>query len=189
MSESPETVEELVAGIQSDDADVRTAAWRNAGAVGADAVAPLAELMSDESMEVARAAKRGLWQLVRHCGRPGADAERQDVSAALVGLLAEGQSVVVRREALWMLSEIGGDACVAPMAALLADADLREDARTAVERIPGGVSLEALKAAVATAPDDFKPNIAESLRRRGEAVAGLPSAKMTPVKPTEVKPL
>jgi HEAT repeat protein len=111
------------------------------------------------------------------------------VSTALVGLLAESHGAPVQREALWMVSEIGDDACVAPMAALLADTELREDARNAVERIPGGASLEALKAALASAPDDFKPNLAESLRRRGEEVAGPPSAKMTPVKPTEVKPL
>jgi HEAT repeat protein len=179
----------LVRRIQSDDADVRTAAWRNAGLVGADAVVPLADLAGSEPMEVARAAKRGLWQIVRHAGRPGADAERQEVSAQLLGLLSESRPVTIRREVVWMLSEIGGEDAVAPIAALLADAELGDDARMALERIPSDAARDALKAALDTAPDERKPSIAESLRRRGVAVPGIPSAKMTPVKPTEVTPL
>jgi len=37
--------------------------------------------------------------------------------------------VAVRREVLWMLSEIGDGDAIAPMAALLTDKDVREDAR------------------------------------------------------------
>jgi hypothetical protein len=86
-----------------------------------------------------------------------------------------------------MLSEIGDDKAVDPLAALLTDKDLREDARAALQRIPGKKSLAALKAALATAPEDYKPAIAVSLRVRGVPVAGYPSKKLVPTKKTNVK--
>ena len=183
------SLDDFLAKIKSADDDVRTAAWLRAGDVGASAVGPLAELSADESMEVARAAKRGLWQIVRHCGRPGADAERKAVTAALTGLLSDGQPVPLRRDVLWMLSEVGRTDSVAPIAAQLSNTDLREDARMSLERIPGEASLAALKSALDTVPDDFKLNIAQSLRQRGVVVPGLPCAKMVPTKQTDVKPL
>lgn len=187
-AKNPNTIDELIKRIASDDDEVRTAAWLSAGDIGAPAVEPLAGLMTDTSMEIGRAAKRGLGRIVRHCGRPGADAERQAVSSELVGLL-DKQPAGVRREMLWMLSEIGGDDCVGSIASLLTDSELREDARMALERIPGDASLDALKTAFDGAPADFKPNFAESLRCRGAEVADAPSTKLTPVKPTEVKSL
>ena len=78
----------------------------------------------------------------------------------LGGLLADGQSLPVRRDALWMLSEICGDESVGAVAALLNNGELREDARMVLERVPGAKSLAALKAGFASAPTDFKPNIA-----------------------------
>ena len=53
-------VDELIAGIKSDSDKVRTEAWQSAGEVGAPAVKPLAEVMTDDNLEVARAAKRAL---------------------------------------------------------------------------------------------------------------------------------
>jgi HEAT repeat protein len=182
-------VDELLAGIASDDDDVRTSAWLRAGDVGASAIVPLAALTGNESMEVARAASRGMWRIVRHCGGPGAGTERQAVSTALAGLLADDQSVSLRREVLWMLSEIGGDDFVAPISALLSNVDLREDARMTLERIPGDASLAALESALDAVPEDFKLNIAQSLRQRGVEVSGHPCAKLVPVKQTEVTAL
>ncbi|MBI3118302.1 MAG: hypothetical protein HYZ00_06435 [Candidatus Hydrogenedentes bacterium] len=183
------TVDELVANIKNDDENVRTEAWRGAGDVGAAALPALAGLAADAPQEVARAAKRGMWRIVRHSGRPGAEVEREAVSASLLPLLAEEKSVNQRREILWMISEASGDDAVAPVAALLEEPDLRDSARMVLERIPGDASLKALKAALDTAPEDFKPNIAHSLRVRGVEVSGYPSANMTPAKSTEVKPL
>jgi hypothetical protein len=57
-----------------------------------------------------------------------------------------------------------------------------------LQRIPGDKSLAALKAGLAAAPDDFKPNIAQSLRQRGEEVPGIPCAKLVPSRKTNVKP-
>ena len=87
-----------------------------------------------------------------------------------------------------MLSEIGSAGAVKPMAALLADQELREDARCALTRLPVPGAVTALKAAFATAPEDFKYALAESLRQRGETVAGYPSRKLVPTKQTSVTP-
>jgi len=180
----------LITKIKDQDDKVRTEAWLGAGEVGAPAVKPLAAVMTDSDMEVARAAKRGLWRIVHHVGRPGADDEEKAVVAELIALLAgDDQPASVRREVLWMLSEIGGDEVVPHSVALLTDKDLREDARMALQRIPGGASVAALKSALTSAADDFKPNLAQSLRQRGQTVAGIPCQKLTPTKKTTVKPV
>jgi HEAT repeat protein len=182
-------VDKLISGVRDKDENVRTEAWLGAAQVGAPAVKPLAKVMADSDMEVARAAKRGLWKLIRHAGRPKAGAERKAVSAELVTLLGDDQPVSVRREVLWMLSEIGGGKSVGAIAALLSNRQLREDARMALQRIPNKKVLASLKKALNTVPDDFKLNIAQSLRQRGVKVEGLPCVKLVPTKKTSVKPL
>jgi HEAT repeat protein len=180
---------ELLEGIRSTDDQVRMQAWLAAGPVGAAAVKPLAEAMRADDLEVARAAKRALWQITHYVGRPGADSEKRPVLAELIALCGGDQPPAVRREVLWMLSEIGGDESVDTVAELLVNEDLREDARMALQRIPGDKSLAALRAALAAAPADFKPNIAVSLRQRGVEVPGIPDLKLTPVKQTSIKPV
>jgi HEAT repeat protein len=130
-------VDDLIAGIKSGSDKVRTEAWLNAGEAGASAVKPLAIVMTDNDLEVARAAKRALWEIVRHTGRPGANKERRTVETELTGLLGRDQALAVRREVLWMLSEIGARNAIKPIARLMRNEDLREDARMALERIPG----------------------------------------------------
>jgi hypothetical protein len=179
------SVDALIAQIKSRDDKILGPAWQNAGQYGPSAVIPLAEVMSDPDMETARSAKRALWQIVRDAGRPGAKAKAAAVTAALLPLLAS-PAVNVQREALWMLSEIAGNEAAAPMAALLSNAQLREDARCALTRLPGAKATAALKAALGSVPADFQPAIAQSLRVRGEKVAGFPSQKLTPTKKTSV---
>jgi len=182
-------VTELIEQIKDSSPDVRTKAWLGAGKIGWRAVAALAEVMTDEDLEVARAAKRALWKIVRHAGRPGADEERRGVAAHLGGLLADDTPVPVRREALWMLSEIGEEELVKPISGLMANKELREDARMVLERIPGKSSVAALRAGFKTSPEDFKGNIAQSLRKRGKKVRGYECVKLVPTKKTAVKAL
>jgi HEAT repeat protein len=120
-----------------------------------------------QPLEVGRAAKRGLWKIVRHAGRPGAGEERQEVVAELIKLLDDSHPVAVRREVIAMLADIAGDEAVEPLARLLDHRELSRDACTALEKIPTGQSLDALRAGLAAAPDDFKINIARSLQARG----------------------
>ena len=182
-------VDELIAGIKSDSAEERTEAWQSAGEVGAPAVKTLAEVMTDDDLEVARAAKRAMWKIVRHTGRPKANKEKRAVEKELTGLLGRKQPVAVRREVLWMLSEIGARISIKPIAGLMRNKNLREDARMALERIGGKRAVTTLKAAFEKAPEDFKPNIAQSLRKRGQEVDGYPCQKLVPTKKTDVKPL
>lgn len=179
---------DLLAGIRSADDKVRTRAWQGAGEVGAAAIRPLAKMVNEEEGEVARAAKRGLWQIVRFTGGPEAKGKDR-VIQRLITLLKDGQPIALRREVAWMLSEIGGDESVEPLAGLLTNQELREDAKAALQRIPGEKSLQALKSALGSVPEDFKLSVAQSLRQRGEKVTGLPCVKLKPTKKTKVQPL
>ena len=187
------TLESLLAAIKSDDPDVRTVAWQSAGSVGAKALGPLAALVTAaDDIEVGRAAKRAMWKIARTVGAPGVTGEKKAAEKALIDLFADDQPAAVRREVIWMLSEIGSDKTVEAlreMPNLIDDEQVREDARCAVERIPGEVSLQALKDALKEAPDDYKANIAQSLRARGVKVPGLPCQKLVPTKQTQVKPV
>lgn len=182
-------VGEVINKIKDKDDKVRYEALMGAGKVGPAAVKPLAGLMSDSDVEVARAAKRALWNLVRAVGKPGADAERKAAATALLALLAAGQPVGVQREVVWMLSEIAGDEAVEAVAALLTNKDLREDARLVLQRLPGDKSLGALKSALTAAAEDFKPNLAVSLKARGVEVPGVQIKRLVATRGTEVKPL
>ena len=179
------SVDDLIAKIKSQDDAVRGPAWQGAGPCGAPAVKSLAAVMTDADFEIARSAKRALYKIVRYAGRPSAAKEAKAVATELIALLS-GSPTVVRREALWMLSEIGGDEVVAPMAALLSDKEVREDARCALIRLPGREATAALKTVFASAPEEFKFALAESLRQRGEKVSGYPSQKLVPTRQTAV---
>lgn len=178
------TLSELIENIQSDSADTRTTAWQQAGSIGAPAVKPLAGLCAQNHQEKARAARRGLERIVRTVGAPGSEPGKSSVIRELLGLLGDDRPVDLRRDVLWLLSEIGGDESVPPIAALLNQESLREDARMVLERIPGDTSLAALRKALDAGPEDFRPNIAQSLRARGEAVdpTAYPCQKLVPTK-------
>jgi HEAT repeat protein len=179
------TVDMLIARIKDASQQVRTSAWQSAGAVGATALVPLATVVKDGPLEVSRAAARGMWQIVHYSGRPGADAERRATVDALLELLADDrQPAAVRRDVVWMLSEIIDGARFQPKdaAKLLANADLREDVRAALVRIPGENATAALKLALGPASGDFKTAIACALRARGVDVPDIPCPKLLPAK-------
>ncbi len=186
------TLDALIAAIKGDDPKVRCAAWQQAGELGADAVKPLAKVMTDGDVEIARAAKRGLWVVVRHVGRPGAGREKRAVVAQLCDLVGADQDDPIRREALWMLSEIGDDNAIATIREIpdvLDNQNIREDARCAVQRIPTNAAIWALEDGLEAAPEEIKPALAAALRARGVRVAGYPTAKLKPTKQTEVEPV
>lgn len=174
--------EDLVARIRGGDVLTRSQAWQSAGALGAPAVGPLARLLGEPDGEVARAARRGLENIVRRAGAPGADVMRGAVIRELIAALAAVEGAAARREILWLLSEIGGDEAVLPIAAFLGDATLREDARMALERIPGPASLGALRASLESVPESFRSSVGHSLRARGETVDPIcyPNCKLVP---------
>ena len=130
----------------------------------AQAIQTLAEMMKNADPETMRAGKRQLWEMVRHAGRPGNAGQVAAIVKALVGLLESDQPAAVKREALWAVSELGGNEIVQPVAALLADKEVREDACMVLERLPGDESIAALQAALKSVPAEFVINVAHSLR-------------------------
>jgi len=186
-SKAHTTIQGLIERIRSQDEAVSGAAWQSVGPYGAAAVKPLAALMADGDFELARKGKRALYLVVRRAGYPKATRERKAVERELIAVLSSGPGPV-RREVVWMLSEIGSTRAVKPMAALLLEPQLREDARCALTRQPSPGAVSAIKSAFATASGDFKYALAESLRQRGVPVEGYPTRKLLPTAHTSVKP-
>jgi len=122
---NPANVNMLIADLQSGDDAVRGAAWQGAATFGSAAVKPLANLMTHGNFEIARSAKRALWRIVRHAGRPKATKERKTLQVELISLL-QAAPVAVRCESAWMLSEIGDSRAVAALASLLTEASVSE---------------------------------------------------------------
>lgn len=180
-------VEILLRGLGSDDDAIRGPAWQGAASAGPPAIVPVAALLTDPRTENARAARRALYRIVRQAGRPGGEADAKRAETELVALLKSPEGRV-RRTAIALLSEIGGDYAVAPLERSLADSEVREEARQALTRIPGSEATAALRRAHRSAPDAFRAALAESLRSRGEAVSDPASEKdkKTPSKPTRV---
>lgn len=164
-------VREFIAKIQDDSADVRYAAWRGAGKIGAPVVVPLGELVASKDRGVAKAASEALNIIAHHASRPGAAAEKKAVSRALLRLLGRKRLHATRVKALELLALTGGDECVPRIARLLDNKKLREDARRALERIPGKASLHALIEALKKAPEEFRPAVIHSLGQKGAAEA------------------
>ena len=183
-----QNVRALIDRIRSPDEIESGAAWQSAGRYGAAAVKPLGELMTDPDFELARKAKRALYRVVRYSGYPWAGKQRAAVERELIRLLKTAPAPV-RRDIVWMLSEIGSRRAVSPIAALLTDKEVREDARCALTRHADPKAITALRSALATAPEDFKYALAESLRQLGQVVEGYPSRKLVPSAQTTVKPI
>ncbi len=161
-----DNLQEFLDKIKSPDANVRYAAWRAAGPLGAQAVASLADLMASTDKGVAKAAQGALQAIVHHAGRPGAGGEARAVSEELLKVAASTRPRMMRTDALNWLGFIGDRRAVPEIAKLLEDAEVREDARMALERIPGREAQRALERALETAPADFKPNVEQSLYNR-----------------------
>lgn len=160
-------VSQLINTIKTGDADARYAAWRAAGPAGAAAVAPLADLMASTDKGASRAATEALGRIAHYAARPGATpSETQAVAIELLRVATAPRPRMVRAEALHLLGFVGNGNTVPPLARLLDDKEVREDARLALERIPGPQSLRALEDALRRAPADFKPNLRQSLHNR-----------------------
>jgi hypothetical protein len=183
------TVDKLIEDIQSTDDTARAAARDGAGPAGAAAVPQLAKIAASDEMEVARAANKAIQNIVYYAGRPGAEDEAAAVAAELLKLLGDDQSLQLRRDALWMTWQIAGEEAVEPVAVLLSHAELREDARMALERLPGDKATAALQQALEAATGLEKAPLAHSLGVRGIEVSGVPDQRLVPTRETAVKPV
>ena len=186
------TVDSLIAKIKDKSDKVRAEGWLSAAKVGAAAIKPLAAVTTsgDSDLEVARAAKKALWQIVHDFGRIEAEDQRKAILAELQALLTDDWPDAFRRDVLWMLSEIGDDSSVEAIYAVLKNRELLDDARCALERIPGQAALDALKAALESVPKGYRNAIAHALRVRGvePGLDKYPEENLNPPKQSDAKP-
>jgi HEAT repeat protein len=160
------TVGTLLANIKHGDASARAAAIRQATLVGTSAILPLAQVFGDDNRGAGKAAGEALKRIVHHAARPGAEREAKAAAESLIKLIDRVQPRKVRVTAIYLLGYIGKGDAVPPLAALLAEEDIREEARMALERIPDRAAEGALRRALRSVSADFRPNIEQSLRHR-----------------------
>lgn len=166
------TEQKLLADLQNANADVRFAAWRQAGDAPASVIPQLGRLAGSSQPGIAKAAREALATMVHAVGKDPGAPRRAAVVEALIGLTGPAYALPVRIHALRLLSHIAGENAVPAIAKLTQNAELAEEAVFCLERIPGQASIQALMAAYPGAPDAFKPRILAALghRRAPEAV-------------------
>jgi hypothetical protein len=155
--------QKFLTDIQSDNADMRFAAWRRAGEASPAVIPQLGELAESDKPGVAKAAREALTTMVHSVGKDPAAANRAAVARGLLALNSA--------HGLRLLSDIAGDDAVSAVARLFTDPKLREEAIYCIERIPGDTANKALIASYKAAPDDFKPRILAALGHRRVAEA------------------
>jgi len=160
-------LDDFLARIGDPNADVRAEAWKTAGQHGAPAIAPLAELAESEDLGIAKAALAAIGTITSYAGRPGAPDERDAVAKALANAVQETKDEQVRRELLHYLGLVASDDQVSALVALLDDPAVGEDARIALERVPGGAATAALVEALQSSSEDVQVRVAAALARRG----------------------
>lgn len=188
MAENKNNAGDFLLRLQKADENERLKVLDECVNYGASIVKPLAETIEKANFEVARMAKRCLWKIVRYSGKPGNDQTRKAVCEELTDILQDKKSMSVnlKREIIWMLSEVGDDNSIPVISEFLKDRDLRDDARCALQRIPSDKALEAIKKAFQDSNDEFKFALADSLRARGFEIKDPPSRKLIPTKQTNV---
>ncbi len=137
---SPENVALFLKEVASPNPHVRYTAWRFASRRGAGAVVPLGDLCASEDQGVAKAARGALQEVALYAGRPGAEDEARAVSERLLLLTDASRPRSVRAHALHLLGFVADKRSTAPIARLLGDPEVGEEARMALERIPGARS-------------------------------------------------
>ncbi|HZN59072.1 MAG TPA: hypothetical protein VFD71_13420 [Planctomycetota bacterium] len=145
---------------------VRRSAWEKAGELGSDAVLPLVELASGENRDASLAGQRALTVLAHASAAPGRE-DRKRVAAALAAALADAKAAPgVRVLILDLLGSVGDGDVVPGLEKLLADPQLGDPARRALERIPGDASARALESAIDMVPDASKDAVILSLGKK-----------------------
>ncbi|MGC8667283.1 MAG: HEAT repeat domain-containing protein [Chthonomonadales bacterium] len=163
MSLQNQDVDTWIERIRTGDEAAREAALADAPKLPATAVVPLARVMGGDDLGAGRAAQEGLRRLAYASMSNGTHAA---VAAELLKVIGPDYPRAVRSDALMLLGCCGGGAAVPPISALLEDADIREDARMALERIPDPAAARALKAALKRVPQEYRPAIRQSLRHK-----------------------
>jgi HEAT repeat protein len=162
--------------LRSDDGKVRQEALAALLKAGPQAVQPLLGLVGGDDQRAAKEARVALESIAYQATRPGATAERDALAKILIPTATGEGPVPPRLLAVGLLGFVGTDAATGPLGSLLADGDLQDAARRALQRIPGEAATKALMAALATADDGLKAGLLGSLGERHDAAAVDPAA-------------
>ena len=172
VADAPESVDELVEMLSSDDGAVRLEARNNAAEFGPEAVEPVTALFDHDDRNVYIAAKWSLRNMVHHSARPDADeADQAAMAEALAGLLDEDQPERVVHEALYLLGLCGTEDQVPAIAEWLNDSATVDAAAAALVRIPGDAGLEAMLDAVDGAEGDVAVSLIHAIAQEEGAAA------------------
>ncbi len=169
----------FLSDIQSENADIRFAAWRQAGDVAPSVITQLGNLVASGQPGVSKAAREALTTMVHSVGKDAAAPNRAAVVKGLLEIAGPAYALPVRVHALRLLSHIAAEDSVPAIAEFIHDADLREEVVYCIERIPGSASTKTLIASYKEAKDDFKPRILYALGHlRAPDAAGLCTGAM-----------
>ncbi len=138
--------------------------------LGLRVVPDMLQLLSGKDEKLSKAACDIILQLINDVSAPGREKDRKKLADQLVPLIAPDRSEKDKVAGLRLLERLvppGYD--VAPIAGLLSDNNLREKARTALQRINTGEARNALRSAVASADPLFQVALLNSLGEMKDA--------------------
>ena len=162
---------QLVTNIQSENANVRFAAWRAAGDASPAVIPQLGKIMGTASPGISKAARESLTTMVHSVGKDPSAPNRDGVANGLLALTAAGYELPVRIHAFRLLSGIAPESMAPAIAKSLALPDVQEEAAYCLERIPGDAPNREFLAAYKNVKDDFKPRLLYALGHRRAANA------------------
>jgi len=138
-------VSDFIAKIKSPDTPTRYGAQKTAGPMSAAAIAPLSDLMTEADKPTAKAAKGALDNIAHYSARPGAKADARAVTLELLKVAQSPRPVPARAHALHLLGFTADGRAAPALTKLLAVPDVHEEARMALQRLPGSASANALR--------------------------------------------
>jgi hypothetical protein len=163
--------QKLLADIQSDNRDVRFAAWRAAGDASPAVIPQLGKIMGNGAAGTSKAALEALTTMTHSVGKDVSAPNRDAVAQGLLGLTATSYELPVRIHAFRLLSSIAAESMAPAIAKSLTKRDVQEEAAYCLERIPGEAPDREFLAAYKDVADDFKPRILYALGHRRAAPA------------------
>lgn len=161
---APLDVSQLVEKLAGPDDHARAAARQVLSHKGVEVIPDLIPLLSHAEPSVSKTAYTVIWEIVNEAAGPGLEAERARAVGFLMPLLAGHQAAEIKIAAMRLLAvAIPDGSDVTPIGQLLHDPDLREKARTTLQRIETREARAALREALDGADEEFTCALLDAL--------------------------